>query len=290
MQYKVLHRTSYEYQQVGALSYNEAWLTPRQLPHQNRLDFELNISPQPSTYNQYQDHFQNEVTYFDIQAGHKDFIVEAISRIDRSAPHYLRAINSTTTWELYKEELERIQVGNVNIKEFTLFSPLVPYIDSIKNYVSESFNKKRSLFHAIEEVNHRIYQDFEYDPGFTTIATPLKKVAAAKKGVCQDFAHIAIAGLRAMGIPTRYVSGYIETLPPEGAPELVGSAASHAWFSSYIPEMGWVDFDPTNNQMVKDQHITLAWGRDYADVPPLKGVIRNSGSHDLSVEVEVIRI
>ncbi|MEO0340576.1 MAG: transglutaminase family protein, partial [Bacteroidota bacterium] len=198
--------------------------------------------------------------------------------------------NTSIKWEDFKEEIGEGQFGYLELKQFTLFSPLVPFISSLKDYISKSFSANRSLFHALEEVNHRIYQDFEYDSGFTTIATPLDKVAEAKKGVCQDFAHIAISGLRAMGIPTRYVSGYIETLPPEGAPELVGSAASHAWFSSYIPGMGWVDFDPTNNQIVKDQHITIAWGRDYADVPPLKGVIRNSGSHELSVEVEVIRI
>ena len=133
----------------------------------------------------------------------------------------------------------------------------------------------------------RIYHDFTYDPEFTTIATPLSEVLEHKRGVCQDFAHLAIACIRSMGLAARYVSGYIETLPPPGKEKLVGTDASHAWFSVFFPETGWLDFDPTNNQMPMDKHITVAWGRDFDDVTPLKGIAFGGGQHRLSVSVDV---
>jgi transglutaminase-like putative cysteine protease len=136
----------------------------------------------------------------------------------------------------------------------------------------------------------RIYKDFIYDPSFTTIATPLSEVLKYRRGVCQDFAHLAIACLRAHGIAARYVSGYVETRPEPGKPRIVGADASHAWFSVYIPGIGWLDFDPTNNTVPLDQHITLAWGRDYADVTPLKGIAFGGGQHTLSVSVDVLRL
>ena len=137
---------------------------------------------------------------------------------------------------------------------------------------------------------HRIFSDFKFQSGFTTIATPLSVVMKERKGVCQDFAHVAIACIRSLGLPARYVSGYIETLPPPGMQKLAGVDASHAWFSVYIPGSGWVDFDPTNNIIPAERHITIGWGRDYADITPLRGVIMSSGSHELKVSVDVRRV
>ena len=148
----------------------------------------------------------------------------------------------------------------------------------------------RSMFEASFELMQRIFEDFDCVSGFTNIATPLNEVMLEKKGVCQDFAQIAIACLRSMGLPARYVSGYIETIPPEGMEKLVGTDASHAWFSVFLPEHGWLDFDPTNNQLPGDRHITVAWGRDFADVTPLKGVAFGSGEHELKVAVDVLAI
>ena len=159
--------------------------------------------------------------------------------------------------------------------------------DEIKAYAKVSFKGKRSLYEASFELMQRIFTDFDFVSGFTSIATPLNMVMKEKKGVCQDFAQIAIACLRSVGLPARYVSGYIETLPPPGKEKLIGSDASHAWFSVYIPKFGWIDFDPTNNQIPKNQHITVSYGRDYYDVAPLKGVIYSNGENKMKVSVDI---
>jgi transglutaminase-like putative cysteine protease len=154
-----------------------------------------------------------------------------------------------------------------------------------------SFSAGRPLLEAVHDLMRRIHRDFTYDPHFSSIATPLQQVLAHRRGVCQDFAHLAIACLRSQGLAARYVSGYLETLPPPGGEKLVGADASHAWFGVYVPYQGWVDFDPTNDQVLADRHITAAWGRDYADVAPLKGVLFGGGSeHRLTVEVDVERL
>ena len=166
---------------------------------------------------------------------------------------------------------------------------MVPMIPELHDYAEKSFAKGRPLLEAVEDLTTRLYTDFTYDPGFTTIATPLADVVKHRRGVCQDFAHLGIACLRALGLAARYVSGYIETDPPPDQEPLEGADASHAWFSVYLPQFGWIDFDPTNNQIPADRHITVAWGRDYADVTPLKGVVFGSGTHELSVSVDCKR-
>ena len=160
----------------------------------------------------------------------------------------------------------------------------------MRDYAIPSFPVGRPIVDAVDDLVKRIHRDFTYDPQFTTIATPLLDVLKHRRGVCQDFAHVAIACLRSLGLAARYVSGYIETIPPAGQARLVGADASHAWFSLYVPEWGWLDFDPTNNQMASDQHIILAVGRDYQDVTPLKGVLFGGGKHQLDVSVDVERL
>jgi transglutaminase-like putative cysteine protease len=177
----------------------------------------------------------------------------------------------------------------VEIKQYVFETPMTLRDEEIVRYALESFRSGRPVFEAAEELTKRIYRDFEYKPGYTTVATPLSVVMQERKGVCQDFAHLAIACLRSVGLPARYVSGYIETISPDGVEKLIGTDASHAWFSVFIPEMGWTDFDPTNNCLVSDQHITIGWGRDYADIAPLEGIILSSGSHELAVSVDVKR-
>lgn len=147
----------------------------------------------------------------------------------------------------------------------------------------------RPLLDAARDLTRRIYQDFTYDPHFTTVATPLDQVLENRRGVCQDFAHLAIGCLRSMGLAARYISGYLETIPPPGQPRMEGADASHAWLAVYLPTLGWVEFDPTNDCMPGEQHITLAWGRDYGDVVPLKGIMSGGGSHELEVGVDVKR-
>ncbi|HSZ33708.1 MAG TPA: transglutaminase family protein, partial [Puia sp.] len=172
---------------------------------------------------------------------------------------------------------------------YSFATPMTNWYEEILIYASRSFQPDKSIFEAAQDLTKRIYKDFEYKPGHTTIATPLSQVMKERKGVCQDFAHLAIACIRSMGLSARYVSGYIETFSPEGVEKLIGSDASHAWFSVFTPEQGWIDFDPTNNCIVSDQHITIGWGRDYADIAPMEGIILSSGSHELTVSVDVKR-
>ena len=175
----------------------------------------------------------------------------------------------------------------LSVRQFILDSPKVGTVPELTKYAALSFTKNRPLIEAVSDLTQRIHNDFEYVPGFTTISTPLSDVFKHRKGVCQDFAHLAIGCLRAMGLAVRYVSGYLETFPSTGKEHLIGADASHAWFSVYLPNHGWIDFDPTNNLMPDDRHITVAWGRDFADVTPLKGVVMGGGQHMLTVSVTV---
>jgi transglutaminase-like putative cysteine protease len=176
-------------------------------------------------------------------------------------------------------------------KEFMFDSPMVKANQALREYAEPSFSPNQTLLSSVMNLTQRIYQDFKYSPQSTTVATPLSEVLAKKQGVCQDFAHLQIGCLRAMGYPAKYVSGYIETLPAPGKVKLVGTDASHAWISVYSPSEGWVEFDPTNNCVAADQHIITAWGRDYFDVTPLRGIIFGGGEKPvLTISVDVARI
>jgi transglutaminase-like putative cysteine protease len=179
---------------------------------------------------------------------------------------------------------------HITAKQFISETDYTKTSSEIHEYALKSFINGRSFFESTKELMQRIYTDFEFKPGSTNVTTPLIEVMKERKGVCQDFAHLSIACIRSVGLPARYVSGYIETAAPEGKEKLFGVDASHAWFSIYIPNTGWIDFDPTNNIIPSQQHITIGWGRDYADITPLKGVILSSGKHKLSVSVDVRRI
>ena len=193
-------------------------------------------------------------------------------------------------WEEVRQRLQTdLDSEILELRQYILDSPMVPTMPDLRTYAERSFSKGRPLLEAVEDLTTRLYADFTYDPNFTTIATPLTDVIQHRRGVCQDFAHLGIGCLRALGLAARYVSGYIETDPPPDQEPLAGADASHAWFSVYLPQMGWVDSDPTNNQIPTDQHITIAWGRDYSDVTPLKGIMFGSGTHELSVSVDVRR-
>ena len=194
-------------------------------------------------------------------------------------------------WEEARRQLHTdLDPDILEMRQYILNSPMIPAMPELYAYAEKSFAEGRPLLEAVEDLSTRLYTDFTYDPNFTTIATPLIDVIKHRRGVCQDFAHLGIGCLRALGLAARYVSGYIETNPPPDQKPLAGADASHAWFSVYLPQLGWIDFDPTNNQMPTDRHITVAWGRDYADVTPLKGVVFGSGTHELSVSVDCERI
>ena len=290
MNYTVTHKTVYTYNTPVSLCHNIARLLPRSTDKQTCTHSSVVIDPVPDVLDEYVDFFGNKLLYFAIQQEHKKLVVTVTSDIDKTHTGALEInLYSHTPWEQVQLQYSEPGKDYLDIRQYIPETAFTTSEPAIVAYAQQSFKPGISLFDAASNLMQRIYSDFEFKPGFTTIATPLSEVMKARKGVCQDFAHLAIACVRAMGLPARYVSGYIETLPPKGTKKLVGVDASHAWFSVYIPNMGWVDFDPTNNQLPANQHITVGWGRDYADVAPLKGIIVSSGRHQLSVSVDVRR-
>ena len=290
MNYEVVHTTEYIYDDVISLCHNIARLIPRSTTGQVCKRTNIRIDPQPDVMNEYVDFYGNKVLYFAIQQEHKKLTVtvsSVISKID-TAPeiNYYQGV----AWEEAKKMLSEHRPEWIDAKQYIPGTPMTEASDEITNYALQSFTTGRPLFEAAFDLMGRICNDFEFKANFTTIATPVATVMHQRKGVCQDFAHVAIACLRSLGLAARYVSGYIETIPSPGKEKLVGMDASHAWFSVFIPQTGWVDFDPTNNQIPSDQHITIGWGRDYSDVTPLKGVILSSGKHKLNVAVDVKRV
>ncbi|SNR62202.1 Transglutaminase-like enzyme, putative cysteine protease [Lutibacter agarilyticus] len=292
MVFDIVHTTRYKYENGASFCHNLATLKPKSFFGQSLLDYNLEISPVPTDISHRVDFFGNTITRFSIQQYHEELEVTARSKVFRDYSKQnsitdFNASNKVTLKDAIKK-LKGIQPEILEIKQFKLDSPLISNISKeIKKYAQVSFKPNRAIFEASYELTQRIFSDFDFDSSFSTIATPLNEVMGEKKGVCQDFAQIAIACLRSVGLASRYVSGYIETLPPEGKEKLVGTDASHAWFSVYIPAFGWVDFDPTNNQIPKNQHIIVAHGRDYLDVPPLKGVTYSSGENNMEVSVDI---
>ena len=291
MRYQITHTTEYQYQRQVSVCHNEVHLIPRHFSGQDRLYHQLNITPWPEDYRERTDFFGNPVCYFSVKQAHEQLIVTASSEVhvqpERAQLDFYQGIKWESVCErLFSDDNE----ADLEARQYLLDSPLVISTPSLADYARPSFTKGIPLIQAVQDLMQRIHTDFTYDPHFTTVSTPLDEVIAHRRGVCQDFAHLAIGCLRAQGIPARYVSGYVETLPPPGQSRMIGADASHAWFSVYIADAGWVDFDPTNNQMPMDRHITLAWGRDYSDVSPMKGIIIGGGNHKVKVSVDVLNL
>ncbi|MGD8933507.1 MAG: transglutaminase family protein [Gammaproteobacteria bacterium] len=292
MKYRVTHITKYHYGAHVTLCHNVAHLLPRTTLQQTCHLSELQVTPLPASVNEWTDLFGNRQASFSIQKPHTELVVTAISEVDVAATGSLLDNAFPVTWEEATRYLKTTEDADcIDARMYLLESDFIEFSDEVKNYSSKSFVTGRPLLDAVEDLMHRIYKDFDYVPGFSSIATPLSEVLKHRKGVCQDFAHLAIACLRMQGLAARYVSGYLETIPPAGKERLVGADASHAWFSVLAPHQGWIDFDPTNAKIPAEQHITAAWGRDYADVAPLKGVVFGGGSKNkLKVSVDVERI
>lgn len=303
MKYRVTHITEFHYDSLVGLCHNEARLLPMELPYQQVAATELKIEPLAHDLFHRRDYFGNRTTYFSIQEPHDCLRVTATSHIQVDPPNFgahpaarsretdLFDNPESRSWESVRERLRTDRSDQtIDAFQYTFDSPMVGIDDQLADYAQASFAPGRPLDEAVHDLMQRIHREFKYDPEFSTIATPLREVLEHRSGVCQDFAHLAIGCLRSLGLAARYVSGYIETVPPPGTERLVGADASHAWFSVFAPGFGWLDFDPTNNQIPRDQHITLAWGRDYADVTPLKGVVVGGGKHKLVVSVDVARL
>jgi transglutaminase-like putative cysteine protease len=291
MKYQVTHQTHYIYRESVSLCHSEARLFFRHFPGQNCLQSNLTIDPSPDTYREREDFFGNRVGYFAIQRPHSQLKVTATSIVNRNIEQMAQPeLFGLMSWEFIRDAFMHRQPDLLEARPFVLDSPLVAASPEMEVYARPSFQSRYSLFEAAYHLMERIHDDFDFVPGFTNVTTPLAEVMKQRKGVCQDFAHVAIGCLRSMGLAARYVSGYLETIPPPGQEPLTGTDASHAWFSVYIPGMGWVDFDPTNRQIPGNHHLVVAWGRDYSDVVPLRGVIFSSGGQRLSVGVEVKRL
>ncbi|MEX0740423.1 MAG: transglutaminase family protein [Pseudohongiella sp.] len=291
MRYTLRHLTRYEYSGPATLSHNEARILPRQLPWQLCSDTQLIINPGPIGLSERRDFFGNRVTYFAVEAVHNSLEVVVTSSVE-TWPRPAQDFFSGTGWEEAAAEMScAVRTGNrdsIEARLFVLDSPFIMRQPALKEYAQTNFTPGVYLHDAVLALNKRIFDEFTYDEDSTTLATPLREVLETRRGVCQDFAHLLIGCLRSMGLAARYISGYMETSPPPGQHKLLGADATHAWVAVFIPGWGWQEVDPTNGCVPDERYIVLGWGRDFADVTPLKGVMTGGGDHKLTVAVDVI--
>ncbi|UQX87473.1 transglutaminase family protein [Jatrophihabitans telluris] len=282
--YHLVHTTRYEYEAPVERSYGRAHLLPSDSDRQRVLDRELEISPVPSDTNDHLDYFGNISTFYLVRRPHTTLTVTARSRllVDRPRPDVAQL--DTLTWEDVRDSLAESPA----IAEYRLASPRARASTEVTTYARSIFTPSRPFGSALVELTRRIHSDFSYETGATTVYTTPAQLLRKRAGVCQDFTHLAVAALRSVGLAGRYVSGYLETQPPAGQAKLQGADASHAWPAAYAPGHGWVDFDPTNDQWVDERYLVVATGRDYGDVPPLKGIIvTDSKKSTMQVSVDV---
>lgn len=287
MIYEVTHRTTFEYTQSVSISHHLLHLAPRPNPHQSCAHHSLLVEPPPAVMEQATDYFGNPTTYITIEEAHDVLSIVARSTVDVMSPAGGHP-SLSPPWENTVQSVQQNTAGDMlDICQFVYNSPHTVSAGAAYDYAQPSFAAGRPVLEAAVDLMNRIYSEFTYEGGVTEISTPVDTILEHRRGVCQDFAHLQIACLRAMGLPTRYVSGYILTHPPEGKEKMVGADASHAWLSVWVPGDGWTDLDPTNNQIPSGEHITVAWGRDYADVSPINGLVIGGGQHEIDVSVDV---
>ncbi len=288
--YRIEHDTRYVYHSPVATSQHVAWLEPRAVGRQVMRHYALSIEPAPLRLLRRVDYFGNVVHQFELLRPHLEMHVVSRGVVDVQPASPLDDTPGPA-WEDVRACLRRPTSEDERVAaEFTFESPQVGIDTGIEAFARSCFPAGRPLMDGALALMHRIHHEFTFDPAATTPTTPVSKVLADRRGVCQDFAHLQIACLRAVGLAARYVSGYLLTDPPPGLPRLVGADASHAWVSVFCPINGWVDLDPTNDAHVADRHVTVAWGRDYSDVTPLRGVLLGGAEHQLFVGVSVVPV
>lgn len=287
--YRVIHKTTYEYDDYVAYCHNLAHMYPLTTPHQDCFRTHVTVLPKPVVSSFRRDYFGNQVFLFSVEDPHRALEVTVESRI-RTHSGLGFDISKSSVWNWISENLQNSQLDQDLLAiEYLQPSPFISVRDHYKEFAEPFFPSGQPVFVGALQLTEFIFSQFKYDQKATTINTPIDQVMEQRKGVCQDFTHLMIASLRSLGIPARYVSGYLETLPPPGSPKLLGSDATHAWVSVYCPDLGWMDFDPTNGKLITEEYIITAIGRDYSDVSPLKGILFGGGKHKLKVQVDVLR-
>jgi transglutaminase-like putative cysteine protease len=288
--YRVSHRTTYSYDEDVTDSLGIAYLVPRELPWQRLLSNELVLRPAPGDRTDDIDYYGNTATYFQVTDPHRELDIVSVSEVESMAQEH-SAESLGVAWETARPVARPDIADAWRVQDFAIASALADQTREAHAYAAESLLPGRPVGEAVAEIMHRIHADFTYDKTATTVTTTIDDIFAQRAGVCQDFAHLTLACLRSHGLAARYVSGYLATTPPPGKERIVGADATHAWASVWIPGDGWLAIDPTNDQLVNDRYVTVAWGRDYADVPPVKGVIfTEARTSTLRVEVDVAPI
>jgi len=284
MIYDISHVTEIDYEERVSVSHHVARLRPRRSTSQTPRAHAWTFDPPPAVLREHHDLYGNPVAFFAMQGPHRRLAVTSRAAVDVAEPSPLPA--RSPAWETVRDGADALPI---DVFDFVVDSPLVAAGPAYAAYAAESFTPGRAVVDGLVDLTRRLHRDLTFAPGATTIATPVADVFRQRSGVCQDFAHLQIACLRSLGLPARYVSGYVETAPPPDEPRLVGVDASHAWISLHVPGLGWIDADPTNDRVPVDRHVTLAWGRDYADVSPLRGVILGGGEQRTRVAVDIVR-
>lgn len=289
--YRVEHDTCYAYTAPVSQSWQLARLTPRALPWQSLLSHALQIDPPPDERHDAPDSFGNTVTHFGLHGAHRLLRVRMQCTVEVADRPEAQTGDEPQPWEQVRDALRQApHADDLVPARMCEPTPLVPLSEAARAYAAPSLAAGRDWLEAVGELMRRIHADFEFVPGATTVSTSVDEVLHKRCGVCQDFAHLLLAGLRAHGLPARYVSGYLLTEPAPGQPRLMGVDASHAWVAAWSPRHGWVEFDPTNDQRADARYITLAWGADFADVVPLRGVILGGGAQEMEVSVSVVPV
>jgi transglutaminase-like putative cysteine protease len=287
MLYDVRHETRFRYEWPVAISHQLLKLRPRRSPRQNVLQARLSIEPTPAVQRDWLDYYGNAVEFATVQGAHSELVIVGTSQVE-VLPGTSVMLDFSPPWETVAESMRHpAHPEALTACQYCFESPFVHLDAELRAFALECFEPGQPLLAGAMALTTLINRTIAYQGGVTDIYTPARDVLRQRRGVCQDFAHLQIACMRALGLPARYVSGYLLTRPPPGQPKLTGADESHAWVSVWCPELGWVDFDPTNNVIPNLEHVTVAWGRDYGDVSPVSGFIFGGGEHELTVAVDV---
>lgn len=287
MIYRVRHATTYDYSKPVELAAQLMHLRLLTTPWQVVLEEGLSATPESGRLVERVDHFGNRVSWLFFDQAHRKFEVISEAVVDVRPPPVPDGA-ATPAWEVVRDAAQAGGAGSWQASEFRFESPRVGLLPAARDYVAASFKPGQPILTALTDLNERMFRDFKFRAGVTTISTPIAQVLERREGVCQDFTHLMLSGLRGLGLPARYTSGYIRTRPPPGQARRRGADMSHAWVSAWLgPEHGWVGLDPTNGVTVADEHVTLAVGRDFSDISPLRGMILGGGHHTLKVGVDL---